>query len=93
MTANLRTILESNGYFNLKEIEGRGVCGLLRFMFTVGLCYGLSENEYNGRYCYSNLSDAKEALDNWDGVGDPKDVLWIKHKGIAGEYSNSVDAN
>lgn len=85
----LNNILQKEGYTHLKFIEGKGVCGLMRFMFTVGLVYGLTAHLYEGRYCYESFLDAKEALDNWDGVGDPQDTEWIKHKGHR-EYSNPL---
>jgi hypothetical protein len=83
--------LEEQGYFGVKEISGRGICGLMRFAFTVGLCYGLDETGYVGRYCYSELLDAKTALRDWDGIGDPPGP-WIKHKGYV-EYSNPNKEN
>jgi len=70
----------------LREIPGRGLCALFRFMFTVGLVYGIDEIGYVGRYCYSNLADAKKDLGIWDGKEDPPGD-WIKHKGET-EYSN-----
>ena len=80
--------LESEGYFNITEIPNQGICGLMRFAFTTGLIYGMHEYGYYGRYCYSNLSDAKEALNKWNGLSDPQDDIWIKHKGEKGEYRN-----
>jgi len=83
---NLIEFLESEGYTEIREIEGRGLCGLKHFMFTTGLVYGMTKIEYEGRYCFERFSDAKEALNNWDGKGDPTGP-WIKHKGSV-EYSN-----
>ena len=80
--------LEKEGYFDLKVIPGKGICGLLRMIFTVGLVIGITDYGYYGRYCYKHLSDAKEALKNWDGNGDPEGP-WIKYKGEGGERSNS----
>ncbi len=80
-------VLEGEGYFDIRWIENVGLCGLYRFAFTVGLIYGLTESIYVGRYCYENLSDAKEALSTWNGKRDPSDSNWIKHKGSI-EYSN-----
>lgn len=79
--------LESEGYYDMRVIEGRGICGLYRFIFTTGLVYGITELFYEGRYCYSNHADAKAALEAWNGEGDPEDEYWIKHKGRT-EYSN-----
>jgi hypothetical protein len=81
--------LESEGYFMLCEIPGRGICGLYYYIFTVGLVYGMGEKGYKGRYCYPNLATAKEALLSWDGKDDPKDDEWMKHKGYK-EFSNPM---
>lgn len=74
------------GYFDLKEIEDRGICGLLRMAFTIGLFYSIDEVGYVGRYCYPNLREAKDAINEWDGKKDPPGP-WIKHKGSI-EYRN-----
>lgn len=85
----LKEELESYGYFQLKVVEGRGICGLQVFMFTVGLCYGLDETAFKGRWCYpKDLSiDAVLALAVWDGKEDPAG-RWLKYKGRDGEYWN-----
>lgn len=80
-------LLQSEGYTHIKFIEGLGYCGLKRFIFTTGLCYGLNETGFEGRWCYEKLSDAKEALKTLTTVG-PDDEHWIKYKGIMGEWSN-----
>lgn len=77
------------GYFNLREVPGRGLCGLHEFLFTIGLIENLDEIGYSGRYCYDKV-DAQQALDalnKWDGKEDPKGN-WIKYKGEKGEYNN-----
>ncbi len=83
--------LEKEGYYKIKHIEGRGLCGLREFLFTIGLCYGLEESSYAGRYCYpkdsENRHDSDIALDIWDGKNEPVGG-WVKHKGISGEWSN-----
>ena len=83
----LETILISEGYFNLKYIINIGLCGLYRFAFTTGLIININNIGYDGRYCYSTLADAKEALEKWDGTNDPSGP-WIKYKGIKGERRN-----
>ena len=81
--------LKKEGYYNLREIPNRGLCGLRQFIFTVGLVEGLGEHSYNGRYCYPNelIKDSVIAIELWDGEGDPIGG-WIKHKGFRGEYNN-----
>lgn len=80
--------LADEGYFNTKYIPGRGVCGLMRFAYTTGLCYGIGKESYAGRYCYEFVAEGQAAILTWDGIGDPSGD-WIKHKGIfRGEYAN-----
>lgn len=82
----LMEALAREGYEHLKEIEGRGLCGIRRFIFTVGVCYGLNEFNYAGRFCFNNYSEALSELNKWDGICDIGGD-WIKHKGEV-EYSN-----
>jgi hypothetical protein len=81
--------LKSEGYYEIREIPGIGICGLRKFIFTTGLVIGMDENLYYGRYCYSNESDALKALREWDGKGDPSGP-WIKYKGLPEERSNPL---
>lgn len=84
---NLEKLLTNEGYTNLRYIDGVGWCGLYRFIFTTGLCIGLDDVGYKGRYCYPTHLDASEALKEWDGTNDPSGN-WIKYKGEGGERSN-----
>lgn len=88
MNKELKEYLIEEEYFNIIEVPNKGICALYRFAFTTGLVYGIHEWGYSGRYCYSNLSDAKKALNKWDGLLEPQDDIWIKHKGEKGEYRN-----
>jgi len=74
-------------YYEVREIPERGICGLQRMLYTVGLFYDIKEPTVGGRYCYKNRADAVQAIREWNGIGDPPGP-WIKHKGRAGEYSN-----
>jgi hypothetical protein len=76
----LNDFLKAEGYHNLTEIPNKGLCGLMRFAFTTGLCIGLDESGYSGRYCYEYFSDAFSAIKEWNGEGDPSGE-WIKYKG------------
>lgn len=82
----LTKLLEKEGYFNIREIPTRGICGLSQFSFTCGLVIQMDEESYQGRYCYATLSEAKEAIENWNGEGDPPGN-WIKYKGVGGDRS------
>ena len=84
---DLFNYLEGQGYANLRIIDGRGLCGLRRFMFTTGICEGLDEDGYTGRWCFETKEEAKIEFDKWDGKDNPGGE-WIKYKGQNGEYSN-----
>lgn len=86
---DVEDFLGLQGYVQLKYIPGRGICGMMQFAFTVGICYGLTMDSYKGRWCYPNENyiDAMVAYGEWSGEGDP-DGPWLKHKGVDGEYVN-----
>lgn len=80
--------LRNEGYFNIKEIPGQGICALYRMAFTIGLLCHCDETGYSGRYCFKHIYEAIEAINTWNGENDPPGN-WIKHKGgEKGEYSN-----
>jgi hypothetical protein len=79
--------LKSEGYSEIREINSKGICGLMDFMFTTGLVIGMNEIGYFGRYCYKTRQEALDALNKWDGSGDPPGN-WIKYKGTGGEREN-----
>lgn len=78
----LRDELTAQGYRELREVPGRGACGVMPMMFTVGLFHGLTASGYDARYCYPPAAAAEmlAALHAWDGSGHPLGP-WIKHKG------------
>ena len=66
MTPELRTQLFVNGYQGMREIDGM-VCATMRFLFTVGVCYGIDETGYRGRFCFDSYQNAELFLKDWDG--------------------------
>lgn len=86
----LKNNLQQEGYTELREIEGQGLCGLYRFLFTTGLVTGIEAHRYRGRYCYKEHADARNAIVHWDGKNDPSGP-WIKYKGKGGERSRIED--
>ena len=75
--------LEENGYHFLRVIPGKGICGLSKLLFTVGIVYELDMFGYGGRYCYHTWAEAIVAFIQWNGIGDPPG-RWIVHKGKKG---------
>lgn len=59
-----------NGYKNIRVIDGV-VCGTMRFMFTVGVCIGIDDVGYSGRFCFNTQMEADLFLAEWDGQTMP----------------------
>lgn len=80
---------EAEGYSQLREIEGLGICGIYPFMYTTAIVVGIDEYGYKYRYCYPKeyTLECLIALKVWDGKGDPQG-RWIKQKGIGGDRRN-----
>jgi hypothetical protein len=92
LTDDLKLFLHHNGYSFLREQEvemmnGSCIVGLRRFLYSVGLCYGIDDDGFVGRYCFETMSEAIHALEKWNGQKFPPGD-WIKHKGHVGEFSN-----
>jgi len=90
LTDELKEYLINEGYVDLREVPGRGICGVKRFLFTYGLIYGMDSMGYKGRWCYDSGVKAVLALQLWNGEGDPA-FDWIKYKGEDGERSNPIN--
>jgi hypothetical protein len=68
----LKAVLEIvHGYEHVREIDGLGFVGLSRFIFTVGVLWGLDESGYKGRFCFDTHMDAELFLREWDGTTYP----------------------
>lgn len=87
MSHELHAFLAANGYTDLREVPGRGLCGLCPMAYTHGLFVELTLRDYSYRYCFENAADARAALEQWDGVGDAPG-LWIKRKGFGADLMN-----
>ncbi len=81
ISSSLHSILIANDYYGIRKLPNGDVIGLSNFNYTVGLCYGLDESGYKGRYCYPHESraDAYLAVREWDGIGTPSGN-WVAHK-------------
>jgi hypothetical protein len=78
-----QAMVEHWGFRRVRDVPGRGDCAVQRFVFTAGLLVGVRLErlwiEYEARYCYETAHEAVQALDAWDGQGDPPGD-WIKEK-------------
>ena len=72
--------LEAQGYSAFRACGIAGLCALKRYNFTWGLTVNLDPVGYERRYCYETETDARAALEAWNGEGHPNGS-WIKCKG------------
>ena len=70
MNSELEKLLAAEGYENVREIDGM-VCATVRFIYTVGVCYGIDSIGYRGRFCFDSQQNAELFLKEWDGVTSP----------------------
>lgn len=89
LTTELKSYFEKQGYYNVTEIPGKGICANQKFMFTTGLLYGMTRWAYTGRYCYGTAAQAETALRHWNGEGHAPG-MWIKHKGAGIDEPNPL---
>lgn len=87
MSEEYKKYLEQLGYVSPREIPGRGICALYKFLYTTAIVSFLDDEGFYGRWCYPNIPMAVVAFNQWDGVDDPP-LGWIKYKGKDGERSN-----
>jgi len=66
MREDLRNAMEEEGYEDLREVKGRGLCGVMRFIFTTAVVVGIDWFGYVGRYCFGTKREAQDALREWD---------------------------
>ncbi|MFM2134492.1 MAG: hypothetical protein RL156_1773 [Bacteroidota bacterium] len=66
------------GYYNIREFPV-GTTALRDYVNTVDIVVGIKGTSYQRRYSYDTASLAEEALNKWNGVGDPSGP-WLKCK-------------
>ena len=59
-------IANQNGYTNLRWIDGK-LCGILKFLYTYGVCVDIGEHSYKMRFCFETKLQAVGFLEIWDG--------------------------
>lgn len=78
-----------NGYLHFRQFEDGGDACIAPLMFTAAILYGLSDFSYEDRWCYKSVEAAKEALDAWDGTGEPEG--WHRHPMTGRRRENGVE--
>jgi hypothetical protein len=69
--------VQIEGYTGVKSLGEHGIVAIVPFMFTHAIVTELHEYGYVDRWCYSTYDHAKNALDAWDGTGEPQG--WHRH--------------
>lgn len=72
--------LVENSYTDVRFINnGKEYIAIMPLIFTHAIVKGTVGNIYcyDDRWCYSDYWAAKEAIDAWDGVGEPNG--WHRH--------------
>ena len=75
----LFALLKAEGYLRPRRLPNGCVACLMVMNFTTWLYMDVALDGWRTRYCYENLTDALDALESWDGAGDPPGP-WIKQK-------------
>lgn len=83
-----RVPLWLSDYTDVRTLPSGEAAGLTQFLFTVGLCVGLSDSGYRVRYCFIRRDEAESALRVWDGTDDPPGP-WIKAKSATENRPNT----
>lgn len=66
------------GYYCIRKLPV-GTVALKDYLNTVDIVVGIRGNSYKRRYSYDVSHAAREALEQWDGTGDPPGK-WLKCK-------------
>ena len=63
--------LADDGYFHISFKPNGRLTALYRFLFTTAIITDFDETGYFSRWCYHTQGEAKKALDEWNGAGEP----------------------
>lgn len=70
-------ISQKNGYLYLKLFEDGTEAVVAPLFSTAAILHVLNDWGYENRWCYKTVQAAKDALDAWDGTGEPEG--WHRH--------------
>ena len=79
-------ICASNEYRDAQFKGEAGIVAIMPLMFTHAIISEVNRYGYVGRWCYSSYQKARNALDSWDGTGDP--LGWHRHPATGRRYDN-----
>lgn len=77
--AQFATFLIKNGYMDLRFLPGNRWAGLYQFAFTGAIIAGTIYDwcGTDDRWCFCDLQAARNALQQWNGEGEPEG--WHRH--------------
>lgn len=78
MDKALMAQLEREGFYNVRQLAC-GLTALRDYVHTTDIVVGIRGTAYAGRYSYPESQSARDALNQWDGTGDPSGP-WLKYK-------------
>jgi hypothetical protein len=64
-------------YTAMRTLSDGRICGVHRLLYHWTMHIDISEWGYEDRYCFATEAMAIEAMEAWDGNGDP--VNWHRH--------------
>ncbi len=79
LTEAFLTWINTEGHSDARVIPGNQYACIRRFAFTFAILTGKIGDftSYTNRWCYCDYAKARNALDAWDGIGEP--VGWHRH--------------
>lgn len=80
-------IAEMNGYRDIRELGDHGIVAIMPLAFTHAIITECNEWGYGDRWCYKTYQDAKNALESWDGTGEP--TGWHRHPDTGRRYDEN----
>jgi len=72
--------LESQGYWNIRELPDGIVCNA-KMIFTTALLIDVTEHCYDHRYCFEKQADAEAACLAMNSIDDEVQKTYVKRKG------------
>lgn len=74
----LQIIEAGEGSYSYVKFFPDGECAwIARMVYTCAILYGFEELGHRDRWCYETAADARRALEEWDGQGEPEG--WHRH--------------
>lgn len=68
------------GVYCFLKVFPNGECAwLARMIFTWAILYGWRDHGHLDRWCYESLTEAKGALDDWNGEPGTEPEGWHRH--------------